>query len=411
MGLSGAFYHITNHAFFKASMFMIVGAIYIRTHELDLNRLGGFYRKYPVMMVSFFIAAAGITGVPGLNGYTSKTVLHHAIEDAFIHSGDYSLFIAERIFTVTSIFTVCYISKLFYGIFFGKGQIHSDNLQNETGIEKAVFSVFSVVIITLGIFPNFFMNNFFLPAASFFSFYPGKLDYLANLNFWASGDLLAIIKVLIPGIILFALAGKKLNQTKLPWFLSVEVLFFRPAIRIIGFIYTQSLKLAEYRTDRTYINSPFYVRIFTRMSNSIETGVEKTFTGTPYAIRLLTMSGHVADTASENIIVHSLKPLMSASRIIARFELTGPVWIGLFISRSAILLRDFIYNTWYKVIHLVVNKIWVILRKAFNFLIHMDFRPRGIRFFEVINMSSLDLGLFIMIVLLLLIMSLWFIFP
>ncbi len=411
MGLSGSFYHIVNHAFFKASMFMIVGAVYIRTHELSLNRLGGLYRKFPVMMVAFFIAAAGITGVPGLNGYTSKTVLHHAIEDAFKYSGEFPLFIAERIFTVTSIFTVCYISKLFYGIFFGPGQSYSTNLKGETGTERVVFAVFSIVIIALGIFPNFFMNNFFLPASAGFSFYPGKIEYLTGLNFWAWPDLQAILQVLILGLLLFILARKKLNNINLPAFLSVEVLVFRPLIRVIGVIYTQALRIAEYRTDKTYINSPFYLRVFTRLSNVIETGVEKTFIKSPYSIRLLTMSSYVLDTASEGLIVHSLKPMKRVSEKVARFELTGPIWIGLIISRTAIFIRDLIYNSCNRIIKVIVYNLWLSLHKVFKFLIHMDYRPKGIKFFEVINMSSLDLSLFIMVIFLLFLMSLWFIFP
>jgi hydrogenase-4 component B len=47
MGFAGAIYHIINHAFFKAGLFMMVGTIYIYTHELELPRLGGCLKKCP----------------------------------------------------------------------------------------------------------------------------------------------------------------------------------------------------------------------------------------------------------------------------------------------------------------------------------------------------------------------------
>jgi len=41
MGFAGTTYHVMNHAFFKAGMFMMIGAVYARTHELELSKLGG----------------------------------------------------------------------------------------------------------------------------------------------------------------------------------------------------------------------------------------------------------------------------------------------------------------------------------------------------------------------------------
>ena len=412
MGLSGAFYHIVNHAFFKASMFMIVGAIYVRTHELNLNLLGGMRKRFPLMTVSFLIAAAGITGVPGLNGYTSKTVLHHAIEDAFKYTGEMPLFVAERIFTVTSIFTVCYITKLFYGLFIAQAKgAPLKTLQKETGIEKIVFSLFSLVIIALGIFPNFFMNNYFLTAAGSFSFYTGKIEYLTKLNFWATPDLVAIGQVLALGLLLFLVAGKKLNQITLPGFISIEYLIYRPFIRITGIIYTFICRLIDTGTDTSYTRSPYLVSYFSRLSNSVETGVEKSYINSTYAVRLLTMSGNVMERAAEKLIVGYLEPLKKISTEFGKFEITGLVRLGMLISRSAIAVRDFFGDLWERFHGYALSHILRILRNGFKLLITMDYRPKGNRFFETVNMSSLDVSLFIMFIMLVVIMGLWFVMP
>ena len=36
LGFAGALYHVVNHAFFKACLFLVIGAIYMVTHELIL---------------------------------------------------------------------------------------------------------------------------------------------------------------------------------------------------------------------------------------------------------------------------------------------------------------------------------------------------------------------------------------
>jgi formate hydrogenlyase subunit 3/multisubunit Na+/H+ antiporter MnhD subunit len=86
MGLAGALYHIVNHALFKSLLFLTVGSVYFRTHELDMYKLGGLWRKMPLTCVAMFIAVCGISGIPGFNGFASKTLLHHAIWEAYEHS-------------------------------------------------------------------------------------------------------------------------------------------------------------------------------------------------------------------------------------------------------------------------------------------------------------------------------------
>ena len=76
-GLSGAIFHSLNHALFKSALFLGVGIIVLGTDELDLNKLGGLWKKYPWTAICMLIAAFGITGTPGLNGFISKSLAHH----------------------------------------------------------------------------------------------------------------------------------------------------------------------------------------------------------------------------------------------------------------------------------------------------------------------------------------------
>jgi hydrogenase-4 component B len=113
LGLIGGIYHITNHALFKAALFLGVGVIYIRTGETNLYNMGGLWRSFPVTAVLMFLAVLGIAGAPGLNGYASKTLLHHAVSEA-AQTGSPLMVWAERLFLLVGVGTAASFAKLFY---------------------------------------------------------------------------------------------------------------------------------------------------------------------------------------------------------------------------------------------------------------------------------------------------------
>ncbi|MEW5784693.1 MAG: complex I subunit 5 family protein [Bacillota bacterium] len=383
IGLSGAFYHIINHAFFKASLFMLVGAVYVRTHQLDLQKLGGLWRSFPVTTAAFLVAAAGITGIPGLNGYTSKTLLHHAIVEASAHGGASTLILAEKIFTVTSALTVCYIIKLFTGIFFGPRPAGLADLPRETASERIVFGLLSVAIITLGGFPSLIIQRIIIPAGASFTLDAYHLEHLAELNFWDHHDLQAIGLVLGLGLLLFLLLRRHLYRLQLPGWLSVEKLIYRPLIRTGA-------------------------ALFTGTSRAVETAVDSSYIYSPYALRAFTISGNLAETAVETILVKSLAPLREACGKVGSFDNEWLPWLGRNFQRLTVWVRDGIYNLWFNILGRLLRNFIQFLHKLFFMLIHMDFDPSGIRFYQTLNVSNLDFNLILMITFLLVLLSLFF---
>ncbi len=79
MAEQGMFLHMVNHSIVKLTLFMAAGVIFMNVGSYELNRVRGFGRKKPFLLVVFALAAAGISGVPLLNGYVSKTMLHESI--------------------------------------------------------------------------------------------------------------------------------------------------------------------------------------------------------------------------------------------------------------------------------------------------------------------------------------------
>jgi NADH-ubiquinone oxidoreductase chain 5 len=69
-------YHLTNHAFFKALLFLCAGAvIHVLRGEQDLRRIGGLARVLPITYIAIFIASFALLGFPFLSGFYSKDIL------------------------------------------------------------------------------------------------------------------------------------------------------------------------------------------------------------------------------------------------------------------------------------------------------------------------------------------------
>jgi NADH-ubiquinone oxidoreductase chain 5 len=69
-------YHLTNHAFFKALLFLCAGAvIHVLQGEQDLRRMGGLINVLPITYIAMLIASLSLLGFPYLSGFYSKDML------------------------------------------------------------------------------------------------------------------------------------------------------------------------------------------------------------------------------------------------------------------------------------------------------------------------------------------------
>lgn len=73
---NGALFHLINHGFFKALLFLGAGAIIHAVFDQDLRRIGGrLYVYLPVTYVTFFIGTWALIGFPVLSGFYSKDLI------------------------------------------------------------------------------------------------------------------------------------------------------------------------------------------------------------------------------------------------------------------------------------------------------------------------------------------------
>ena len=358
MGFAGLSYHILNHAFFKAGMFLMIGAVYMRTHDLNYSKLGGLWRNFPVTAISFFVAAAAISGIPGFNGYASKTLLHHAIEDAAHLHGGMSLLFAEKIFVITGGLTFCYIMRLFSVTFLGPQRAGTLRFEQETLLEKLIFGAFALAILAGGLAPGRVMEQIIVPMSSSFHYDSYKVGYLLKLNFWNAQDLGGIAISLTIGAVIFAIMARRKFVLPLPPKLSVEHLIYKPALNGMMSLYT--------------------------------------------------WVGRVLEGAVEGTMMGCIGPLCAAARIFGRFDAITLASVGSALQKKTVSLRDGMYDSLIGYLQEAAVYTHRAEWTAFLTMIKVDYNPRGEHLYKKLTLMNLDLCLFLVIVVLAIVFSLRF---
>lgn len=156
MAVNGTLIHMINHSLVKLVLFMTAGVVFMQVGSYELNKVQGFGHKKPFLLVVFFLAAAGVGGVPILNGYISKTLLHESIVEYTKLLGDASslpafMKIVEYLFLFSGGLTVAYMTKLFVVLFVEKNQ--DSALQSAYEAKKDYASILSKLAIGLCVLP------------------------------------------------------------------------------------------------------------------------------------------------------------------------------------------------------------------------------------------------------------------
>jgi len=89
---SVSLFHLMNHAFFKALLFLSAGSvIHALGDEQDMRKMGGIVRALPLTYSLMLIGSLSLMGFPFLTGYYSKdailelTYAHYSINGTFAY--------------------------------------------------------------------------------------------------------------------------------------------------------------------------------------------------------------------------------------------------------------------------------------------------------------------------------------
>ena len=222
MSSGGFAMHIFAHALFKAAMFLLVGVIYLKVHDLDITRIGPLGRRMPVTAVVFGVAVASIAGVPGFGGYPSKTVIHDAILILRHDAVGPAWTMVEVVFTIVSAMTVAYMAKLWYHLFLkrqpraagaatagaspdisGDGEHGHQAVVSESRAERLLALAVGLPLLLIGLRPALFMSRLIYPFLAWTGYDYYGIHHLEDLVLFSSEPLLAAAIPLALGSVLF----------------------------------------------------------------------------------------------------------------------------------------------------------------------------------------------------------------
>jgi NADH-quinone oxidoreductase subunit M len=158
-GLNGAVMQMFSHGSMTALFFAVVGMIYDRAHTRDILSLGGFAKKMPWVAVAFIIGGLAGMGMPGLPGFVAELQIFMGVWKAGqVGVAAWYPYIAA-ITVLGVILTAAYILRVVTQVFFGEFREEKyHGVGDVTVLDKTVLVILSVVLITVGVFPQLLMN-------------------------------------------------------------------------------------------------------------------------------------------------------------------------------------------------------------------------------------------------------------
>lgn len=164
-GLSGyavSLFHLANHAFFKALLFLSAGCvIHSLSDEQDMRRMGGLVKLLPLTYTLFLIGTLALTGFPFLTGFYSKDVI---LEIAYTHYSVSSLF-SYWLGTLTAGFTAFYSFRLLYLTFLSENNAYKSVMKNVH--ESSWVMILPLMVLVFGsIFVGYLAKDLFLGLGS-----------------------------------------------------------------------------------------------------------------------------------------------------------------------------------------------------------------------------------------------------
>jgi len=167
LGYTNSIFHLINHAFFKALLFLSAGLIiYCFSHEQDYRKMGSLVFFFPFAYVSILIGSLSLIGFPFLSGFYSKEKIVQLFFNLFYLKFDSYLLLNWFFFFyffafISIIFTTLYSTKLLFFVFFGKYNGFRFNLFNiQYGSFYMLIPLF--LLIYFSIFSGFFLQDMFV---------------------------------------------------------------------------------------------------------------------------------------------------------------------------------------------------------------------------------------------------------
>ena len=166
-----AIFHLSNHAYFKALLFLCSGAvIHAMSDEQDIRKMGGLRRILPFTYIMFLIGSLSLMGFPFLTGFYSKDLILEISFASFSETGHFAYWLG----TVGAFFTAFYSTRLLFFAFLSETNAyknvikHAHDVPLEMGLPLGLLAFGSIFIgylsrdMFVGLGSNFWNNSIYI---------------------------------------------------------------------------------------------------------------------------------------------------------------------------------------------------------------------------------------------------------
>lgn len=166
-----AIFHLSNHAYFKALLFLCSGAvIHAMGNEQDIRKMGGLRRILPFTYIMFLIGSLSLMGFPFLTGFYSKDLILEIAFASFSETGHFAYWLG----TIGAFFTAFYSTRLIFFAFLTETNAYKNIIKNahdvplEMGISLGLLAFGSIFIgylskdMFVGLGSNFWNNSIYI---------------------------------------------------------------------------------------------------------------------------------------------------------------------------------------------------------------------------------------------------------
>nr|YP_010555050.1 NADH dehydrogenase subunit 5 [Kappaphycus malesianus]UYR20471.1 NADH dehydrogenase subunit 5 [Kappaphycus malesianus] len=193
-------FHLTNHAFFKALLFLSAGSvIHAVSNEQDMRRMGSLVSFLPITYSLMLIGSLSLAGFPFLTGFYSKDFILELTQ--ILNYKNPNFFYISLSFWLGSIsvfFTSFYSFRLIYLTF-----LNNSNLARPLIIsvhESPALMLLPLTILALGsLFFGYLSKDLFIGLGT--DFWKGSILVLPVNNFFVEAEWLLIINKWLPFIL------------------------------------------------------------------------------------------------------------------------------------------------------------------------------------------------------------------
>nr|YP_009711295.1 NADH dehydrogenase subunit 5 [Eriobotrya japonica]YP_009994932.1 NADH dehydrogenase subunit 5 [Sorbus aucuparia]YP_010047104.1 NADH dehydrogenase subunit 5 [Pyrus betulifolia]YP_010437876.1 NADH dehydrogenase subunit 5 [Pyrus x bretschneideri]QGI24955.1 NADH dehydrogenase subunit 5 [Eriobotrya japonica]QNP09226.1 NADH dehydrogenase subunit 5 [Sorbus aucuparia]QPJ79525.1 NADH dehydrogenase subunit 5 [Pyrus betulifolia]UTB64130.1 NADH dehydrogenase subunit 5 [Pyrus x bretschneideri]UTB6522 len=160
-------FHLMNHAFFKALLFLSAGSvIHAMSDEQDMRKMGGLASSFPFTYAMMLMGSLSLIGFPFLTGFYSKDVILELAYTKYTISGNFAFWLGS----VSVLFTSYYSFRLLFLTFlvptnsFGRDIVRCHDAPIPMAIPSILLALGSLFVGYLAKVSNFWANSpFVLP--------------------------------------------------------------------------------------------------------------------------------------------------------------------------------------------------------------------------------------------------------